>query len=329
MLVSLKKLVGKLNHTTRSALEAAAGLCVSRTHYDIEIEHFLLKLLDLNGTDFDLIVKTFAIDRSRLANELQRSLDRLKSGNSRSPLFSPHIVKAAIEAWTFGSIEYGATEIRTGFVIAALVGDEELSRLVREFSSEFQKIDAEKLLKDCAAIVRGSAEDNLVPEFLEPGNEREPKRGPRVFISYRHDDSSFYADFIFTCLRAEVPDVRVFRDSDTLKPGMVFSEKIVETVAACDILLAVMGRKWFGTQGSPRRIDLADDWVRLEIAAALQQQKIVIPCLVGGAKMPDKDALPADIAGLVLRHAVRISQNDLRRDLDELIERLRTWRGST
>jgi hypothetical protein len=329
MLVSLKKLVGKLNPTTRSALEAAAGLCVSRTHYDIEIEHFLLKLLDLNGADLDLIVKSFAIDRSRLNNELLRSLDRLKSGNSRSPAFSPYIVKAMIQAWTIGSIEYGAAEIRTGFIIAALVGDDELSKLVREFSSELRKIDAKKLLQDYSAIVRGSTEDNLVLEPSESDNEREPKRGPRVFISYRHDDSSFYADFIFTCLRAEVPDVRVFRDSDTLKPGMVFSEKIVETVAACDILLAVMGRKWFGTQGDVRRIDLADDWVRLEVAAALQQQKMVIPCLVGGAKMPDKDALPADIAGLALRHAVRISQNDLRRDLDELIERLRTWHGST
>ena len=189
--------------------------------------------------------------------------------------------------------------------------------------------DAERFLQDCAAIVQGSIEDNVESEVSDAGGERERKRGPRVFISYRHDDSSLYAEFIFNCLRTEVSDVRVFRDSDTLKPGMVFSEKIVETVAACDILLAVMGKKWIGAEGGARRIDRADDWVRLEVAEALQQKKMVIPCLVGGAKMPNKDALPAEIAGLALRHAVRISENDLRRDLDELVERLRTWRGST
>ena len=81
--INLKSLIGKLNDTTRGALEGAAGLCLSRTHYDIEIEHYLMKLLDQTDGDCAAILKHYGIDRSRLASELTRSLDRLKSGNAR------------------------------------------------------------------------------------------------------------------------------------------------------------------------------------------------------------------------------------------------------
>src|SRR6202047_3445601 len=83
--LNLKSLIGKLNHESRSALEAAAGLCVSRTHYDIEIEHYLTKLLDSASGDFAAIIKHFEIDKSRLTGELARSLDKLKYGNAAPP----------------------------------------------------------------------------------------------------------------------------------------------------------------------------------------------------------------------------------------------------
>jgi len=74
MNVSLKPLIGKLNTTTRNALEAAAGLCVSRTHYDVEVEHYLTKLLDSTGADLDHIMRRFGVDRARLADDLSRGL---------------------------------------------------------------------------------------------------------------------------------------------------------------------------------------------------------------------------------------------------------------
>ena len=108
---------------------------------------------------------------------------------------------------------------------------------------------------------------------------------------------------------------------------MVFSEKIEETVAACDILLALIGKKWTGAKvGGRRRIDEEDDWVRLEIAAALRLKKWVIPCLVGGAKMPGKEELPPDLAALPERHGILLSHKDLRRDVEGLLESLRNWR---
>src|SRR6185437_15662331 len=99
MSVNLRSLVGKLNDVTRSALEAAAGLCLARTHYDVEIEHYLLKLLDSTDADFARIIKQFGIDRSRLADELSRSLDGIKTGNARNPAFSPKLVKMFSDAW--------------------------------------------------------------------------------------------------------------------------------------------------------------------------------------------------------------------------------------
>jgi type VI secretion system protein VasG len=157
--VNLKSLIGKLNDSTRGAMEASAGLCLARTHYDIEIEHFVLKLLDSSNNDAAAIFKHFELDTSRFSGELFRALDRLKSGNARTPALSPTLIKMMTEAWTLGSIDYGAGQVRTGFTILALVTNAELIRLMRDASREFQKVQADALSKDFFAIVAGSSEE--------------------------------------------------------------------------------------------------------------------------------------------------------------------------
>jgi type VI secretion system protein VasG len=159
MSVNLKSLIGKLNDNTRGALEAAAGLCLSRTHYDVEVEHFLIKLLDASGSDAVKIFHQFSVDTSRLQKELERSLDKLKSGNARTPAISPSVIKMLTEAWTTGSLEYGATQIRSGHVLLALLGNDELARIARDIGKELQKIQPELLRKDFLAIVEGTQED--------------------------------------------------------------------------------------------------------------------------------------------------------------------------
>jgi type VI secretion system protein VasG len=156
--LNLKSLIGKLNDQARSALEGAAGLCLSRTHYDIEVEHFLTKLLDSSENDFAAIIKHFEIDKSRMTAELARSMDKLKSGNARTPAISPTVLKMLTTGWTIGSIDFNAGQVRTGFTILALASDEELSRLMREVSKEFQKINADALRKDLLGIVAPSSE---------------------------------------------------------------------------------------------------------------------------------------------------------------------------
>jgi type VI secretion system protein VasG len=163
MSLNLKSLIGKLNDSTRNALEAAAGLCVARTHYDIEIEHFLLKALDSADNDIVFILRQYGVDRSRLTAELQRSLDRLKSGNARSPAFSPYLVKMLTEAWTVATIEYDAAQIRTGFVLLALLQSDELSRMIRDVSKELQLIPVEAFRKDMYAVIEKSHETMEAP----------------------------------------------------------------------------------------------------------------------------------------------------------------------
>jgi type VI secretion system protein VasG len=174
MSINLKSLIGKLNPSARSALEAAAGLCLSRTHYDIEIEHYLLKLLEQSDGDFSRIAQRFGVESSRLSAELTRSLDKLKRGNARTPAFSPTLIKMLTEAWTIGSIDFGAGEIRTGFTILALAAHDELSRMMRETSREFQSIQAGVLKTDFLAIVEESVEEKTAAraEAAMPGAAR-------------------------------------------------------------------------------------------------------------------------------------------------------------
>ena len=157
--MNLKSLIGKLNHSTRGGLEAAAGLCLARTHYDIEVEHYLTKLLDSTDNDAAVIFKHFEIDTSRLSGELARALDKLKLGNARTPAMSPSLMRMLVEAWTIGSIDYNAAQVRTGFTILALATHDELSRLMRDISREFQKIQPDALKKEFASIIANSDEE--------------------------------------------------------------------------------------------------------------------------------------------------------------------------
>ncbi len=171
MSTNLKALINKLNDATRKAFEASAGLCVGRTHYDIEIEHYLAKVLDSTDNDVASILKHFEVNRSRLTAELERALDNLKSGNARSPAFSPYLVKMLSEAWTVASIDFNAGNIRTGFTLLALLDNPELSRLVKETSKELAKVSPEVLRANFYDIVHASRESQVA---LATGETQEP-----------------------------------------------------------------------------------------------------------------------------------------------------------
>jgi type VI secretion system protein VasG len=158
MAVNLKNLIGKLNAAGRGAVEGAAGLCLSRTHYDVEIEHFLVKALEPADGDLAILVKHFGLNRSRLADDLARGLDRLKSGNARTPSISPSLVKMLTEAWTVGSVDYAAPLVRTGHCLVALLTNDELARMAVDISREFEKINAEVLRKEFVTITAASTE---------------------------------------------------------------------------------------------------------------------------------------------------------------------------
>src|SRR5262249_51204885 len=166
--VNLRSLIGKFNPVTRNATEAAAGLCLSRTHYNVEIEHYLFKLLDSTDGDFAAIARHAEIDKARLATELTRALDRFKTGNGRTPTLSPDFLETMTQAWIIASIEFGVAQIRTGFTVLALAKNDRLSRILREISKEFQKISPEDLRNNFHQIVRGSKEDETAAAVQEP-----------------------------------------------------------------------------------------------------------------------------------------------------------------
>src|SRR5260370_1188508 len=110
MASNLKGLIGKLNDTSRTALEAGAGFCLSRTHYDIEIEHFLMKLLEVTDSDLQHILKHFAVNKSHLASDLTISLDKLKTGNARTPVFSSSLMKPRSESCTVFPLTFSSDQ---------------------------------------------------------------------------------------------------------------------------------------------------------------------------------------------------------------------------
>jgi type VI secretion system protein VasG len=147
-----------LNPFCRSALEGAVGLTLSRTHYNVEIEHWLLKLIEATDNDAAAVLRHFEIDAGRLAADLNKVLDRQKTGNSRSPALSPNIVKWAREAWVFGSLQCNEASVRSGHLLAALLCDDTLAALARDASSQFARINAEVLRTSVSKITAGSSE---------------------------------------------------------------------------------------------------------------------------------------------------------------------------
>ncbi len=151
--------------------------------------------------------------------------------------------------------------------------------------------------------------------------------GP-IFISYRREDAAAYAGRLYDRLSAEFGADQVFIDIDKLEPGQNFAEVIREQVGRCETLIALIGPRWLSSvnsAGEPRLQD-PQDFVRLEIAAALARDVRVVPVLVGDATMPSAGELPPDLADLPLRHAHEIRHSHFHNDTSDLIEALQVSR---
>ena len=156
---NLTSLIGKLNGTCRNALEQAAGLCLSQTHYEVDIEHFLLKLLDAPNSDLHRILRHFEINETRLRSDLTRAMEGFKSGNARNPALSPRIPKMIQDAWLLASVDFRAASVRSGHIVLGLLSDAELARMTTASSPTFKKISVETLTEHLADLTAGSVED--------------------------------------------------------------------------------------------------------------------------------------------------------------------------
>ncbi len=146
-----------------------------------------------------------------------------------------------------------------------------------------------------------------------------------VFISYRREDSSGYAGRLFDILSVHFGKENTYMDLDTIKGGDNFAAVIEEKIGQCDALLAVIGERWLtctGENGS-RRLDMEHDYVRLEIAKALERGVRVIPVLVGGAKLPHQLDLPEDLRPFALHQAMDLRDTHFHTDADQLMDVLK------
>jgi type VI secretion system protein VasG len=156
--LTLRSLIDKLNPLCRRTLDEGAANCLSRTNYNVEIEHWLLKLLEAAGSDVGAIVRHYDVDQARLTRGITAALDRLKTGNARPPQLSPNIIELAREAWLVGSVEFGGHQTRSGHLLFALLSDPTLRRIALEASHEFERVSVERLKEEFGRITASTEE---------------------------------------------------------------------------------------------------------------------------------------------------------------------------
>lgn len=143
---------------------------------------------------------------------------------------------------------------------------------------------------------------------------------PKVFISYRRQETAGHAGRLYDAMAARFGETNVFVDVD-LAPGIDFVQRIREAIGACRVLLVVIGPRWAVISDDERQPRIADpeDFVRLEVETALRRPEVtVIPVLVAGAQMPDPDDLPEGLRPLARRNALELSDGRWRYDVGRL-----------
>jgi uracil-DNA glycosylase family 4 len=143
----------------------------------------------------------------------------------------------------------------------------------------------------------------------------------RIFINYRRQDSEGHVGRLYDHLEEHFAKTDIFMDVEALTPGVDFVEALEKAVTACEVFLAVIGPQWLdiADESGARRLDQWNDFVRIEISLALKHNKLVIPVLVGGAKMPPPDRLPEDIVALARRNAFELSHRRFTADVAQLV----------
>lgn len=158
--VNLKSLVDKMTPVMRDSLEGAAGICLAHTHYNVELEHWLLKILDSGNTDFLSLLDKHEVNAAELAKQLAHAIAKFKSGSSRPAALSPTIVDAAKNAWLIASVDYGHQVISSGHLLAALLLNEQ-SRHALVSSCKVLGDIAPESLRETARSIVGSTQESV------------------------------------------------------------------------------------------------------------------------------------------------------------------------
>jgi len=182
----LRVLIGKLNPICKRALETAAALCVSQTHYNVEVEHLLLKLLDLPATDVGPVFRYYKIEVNDLVRQLTQAVEKFDRGNSRTPAMSPHVLLLLREAWSLSTLHLDSDAIRSGALLLALYENETLRTVIHESCPLLAKIPRESLREGLRDLIRESGEETAGPSAPGQGEytaqAKEAVEGPTTAL---------------------------------------------------------------------------------------------------------------------------------------------------
>ena len=154
--IDLKALVGRLNPNCKRALETAAGICVSRTNYEVLLEHVLQPLLEDTNGDVYHILNHYGIDHSRVNRALVSTIDGFKTGNQGRPVLSPLLQDWLKQAWLLASLQYGQAEIRSGNLFQALIASPRIA--AGDYVDLFEDLNKDDLKKNFFDAVGPSSE---------------------------------------------------------------------------------------------------------------------------------------------------------------------------
>ncbi|ARM00221.1 ClpV1 family T6SS ATPase [Burkholderia pseudomallei] len=158
MSTPLKTLIAKLNPVCRKAAERAASHCFARGHYEVDLEHLFLALLDESTGDVPLVLRASGVDPHALRGDLERELERLKTGNTRTPVFSVHLSELFEQAWLIASLDSQIGRIRSGHLLLALLTGPDLAQFAQRMSSQFARVRVDDLKHKFDEIAAGSSE---------------------------------------------------------------------------------------------------------------------------------------------------------------------------
>ena len=163
MSTPLKTLIAKLDALCLDAATRAASLCLARGHYEVDLEHLFLALLDDASSDLGVVLRSNRLSADTLRRDLERELGRLKTGNTRTPVFSPHLIALFEQAWLIASLDAHAGRIRSGHLLLALLSAPDLAQFAQRMSSVFAEVPIEALKHKFDEATAGSHEAPAVP----------------------------------------------------------------------------------------------------------------------------------------------------------------------
>ena len=165
--INLKSLIKRMNPTVANALESAAGLCVARGHFNVELEHWIAKLLEPQESDIRALFEQFEINSQQLINELNQALDRFKTGNTRAPALAPSIIEASQNGWMLCSIEWSHPMMSSAHLLTAILQNDSSRRQLRESLPSLSALQPDAVQQAARGIIGQTAESQAT---LNQGN---------------------------------------------------------------------------------------------------------------------------------------------------------------